>query len=82
MKDFLGILGYTFLILGAFFIDTPIIALLFIPVFLAGMIILILFYNKFLKRNNKLGMLGILIICLTPWLFLYRIQSISGSTKS
>ena len=65
MKNFLGILGYTFLILGAFFIDTPIIALLFIPIFLTGMIILMIFYNKILKRNNKLGMLGIIIICLT-----------------
>ncbi|WP_340114004.1 hypothetical protein [Maribellus mangrovi] len=65
MKNYLGILGYTFLILGAFFIDTPIIALLFIPLFLAGMIMLLLFYNKKFKRNNKMGMLGILIICLT-----------------
>ena len=65
MKNFLGVFGYTLLILGAFFIDTPIIALLFIPIFLAGMIMLMLYYNRILKRNNKLGMLGILIICLT-----------------
>lgn len=65
MKNFLGILGYTFLIMGSFFIDTPIIALLFIPMFLAGLIMLMLFYNKILKRNYQLGMLGIIIICLT-----------------
>lgn len=65
MKNLLGILGFTFLIMGAFFIDTPIIALLFIPVFLAGLIMLMLFYNRILKKNYKLGMLGILIICLT-----------------
>lgn len=65
MKNFLGILGFTFLIMGAFFIDSPIIALLFIPIFLAGLIMVMLFYSKILKKNNKIGMLGILIICLT-----------------
>lgn len=65
MRSYLGVLGYTFLILGAFFIDTPMVALLFIPLFIAGMIMLMLFYNKKFKRNNKLGMLGFLIICIT-----------------
>lgn len=65
MRTFMGLAGYSLLLVGAFFIDTPIIAVLAIPIFLAGIIILMKFYNKILKKHNRLGMLGILIICLT-----------------
>jgi len=63
MKDSLGIIGYVLLIFGAVFIDTPIIALLAIPVFITGMILLIIFYNNLLYKFYKLTLTGILLIC-------------------
>ena len=63
MKDSLGIIGYILLIIGAVFIDTPIIALLAIPAFITGMILLIIFYNNLLNKFYKLTLSGILLIC-------------------
>lgn len=64
MNTFMGLSGYSLIIVGSFLIDTPIITLLATPLFLAGTIILMLFYDKILHKHNRLGMLGVLIICI------------------
>lgn len=64
MSNFKGIAGYVFLIIGAIFIDTPYFSIfLGIPMFIVGVILLMLFYDKILMNNNKLGLLGMVIIC-------------------
>lgn len=63
MKNNSGIIGYGLVIFGAILIDTPMIAVLAIPIFLAGVILLAITYDKILQKYSKLGMLGIIIIC-------------------
>ena len=46
MKILIGILGYVLLITGALFINAPIIALLAIPVYLVGIVLIIKFIGK------------------------------------
>ena len=52
MKIFTGILGYVLLIAGAIFINAPIIALLAIPVYLVGIVLIIKFYLGFLDKQK------------------------------
>ena len=63
MKKQFGIIGYIFVFIGAVFIDTPIFALLAIPVFVTGTILLVIYYDKLLKKYSKIGLLGIIVIC-------------------
>ena len=62
MKSVLGVLGYLLVVIGAVFIDAPIIALLAIPVYLAGAIMLSISFYKIFTGNKNVGLLGILIM--------------------
>lgn len=62
MRNYLAVIGYVLVILGAVFIDTPFIALLAIPVFIAGAIMLAISYHNLLTGKKELGLLGILIM--------------------
>ena len=70
MKKILGILAYLLLIVSAVFIDTPIFALLAMPLFLSGIILMIVFNLSYLRMINKYrrfytftSILGTLILC-------------------
>lgn len=63
MKGYLGITGYILLVIGDVFIDTPIIAPLAITVFIAGVILLMVFYNNLRNKFYKLTLSGILLVC-------------------
>lgn len=63
MKIYTGIAGFMLIVFGALILDTPIFALVAIPLFLGGVILLALFYDKILKKHNRLGLFGIIIIC-------------------
>ena len=53
MKEFLGILGYLLLIVSAAFLDIPFIGLIAMLTFLVGLILLIVFFTKFLEDELK-----------------------------
>jgi len=63
MKKQFGIIGYILVFIGAVFIDTPIFALLAIPVFVTGSILLVIYSEKLLKKYSTIGLLGIIVIC-------------------
>lgn len=64
MKERYGVIGYILVFIGAVFIDTPILALLAIPVFFAGAILLIIYYEKKLQNYGKIALLGIIVMCI------------------
>ncbi len=51
MKKIIGFLGFLLLIIGAVFMDTPIIWILTFPIYVTGFILILMFY---LKQTNKL----------------------------
>ena len=53
MNDLLGILGFVLIIVSGIFLDTPFIAILAIPVFLVGAILIFRFYLLEIKHDQK-----------------------------
>ena len=53
MRELFGILGYIIIILSAAFLDIPFIGLLAMLTFLVGLILLIIFFLKFLGDDLK-----------------------------
>ena len=62
MKGLIGFLGFLLLIISAVFIDAPIIALLAIPVFLAGSILILIFYLRQIYNDGFMKILPETII--------------------
>lgn len=62
MKEIIGILGFLLLVVTAVFIDTPFIALLAIPLFLAGSILILIFYLKQIDKEEHMNILPETII--------------------
>ena len=67
-----GISGFLILIISAIFLDTPIIAILAIPIYLIGAILIIIFYIKLLDKKEKMiivpetiTFIGVVLLCLT-----------------
>ena len=52
MNGIIGFLGFLLLIVSAVFIDVPIIAILAIPVFLTGLILILIFYLKEIDKER------------------------------
>jgi len=70
MKKSLGILGYLFLLISGIFLDAPIIALLAMLLFLAGLILLIIFYIDLINSEIPrrwffvlLTVIGTILLC-------------------
>lgn len=70
MNKILGLLGYLILIICGVILDTPIFALLAIPFFLIGFILLLIFYLGLLRdqKSNKvlytfMIVLGTVLLC-------------------
>ena len=73
MNYVIGTLGYLLMVVSAVFIDTPIIAIFALPIFLAGFILVLLFYLKQIdkkkpryKLSKKLIIAGVVVL----WLLL------------
>jgi hypothetical protein len=62
MNKTLGILGYSILIISAAFLDIPFIGLLAMITFLAGVVLLLIFYLKLINVKEKYRLLFILLI--------------------
>lgn len=54
MYDFLGLVGFLLLIISGVFLDTPFIALLAMPLFLIGFVLILIFYLNEIKHTQKL----------------------------
>jgi hypothetical protein len=70
MREIIGILGFLLLIISAVFINTPFIALLAIPVFVAGSILILIFYLKQIDNEKRMNILsqnliviGVVMLC-------------------
>ena len=64
MRNTLGVLGYLILIVSGVFLDAPIIALLAIPFFLIGFILLLIFHIGLLRDQKSNKVLYIFLIVL------------------
>jgi hypothetical protein len=62
MNKTTGILGYLFLVISGVFLDAPIIALLAMPLFLAGLILLIIFYLGVIDKKKPGRWLFVLLV--------------------
>ena len=67
MKKTLGILGFIILIISGVFLDTPIIAILVMPLFLVGFAFLLIFYLGFKKSQSLFStfiiVMGTVLLC-------------------
>lgn len=70
MREIIGTLGFLLLIVSSVFIDTSIIALLAIPVFVAGSILILIFYLKHIDNEKRMNILsqnlcifGVVLLC-------------------
>jgi hypothetical protein len=62
MKKSLGFSGYLILIISGVYLDAPFIALLAIPLFLIGFILLLWFYLGFITNQKTKKMLSVFMI--------------------
>jgi len=71
MKKTIGFLGFLLLIIGAVFMDTPIIWILTFPLYVIGFILILMFYLKQInKSKNKLSRFIIVLGVVILWLLL------------
>ena len=70
MKEIIGILGFLLLIASAVFLDTPFLALLAIPVFIAGSILILISYLKQIDNEKRMNIFsqniiifGVVLLC-------------------
>lgn len=70
MKEIIGILGFLLLIASSVFLDIPFIALLAIPVFIAGSILILISYLKQVNNEKRMNILsqnliifGVVLLC-------------------
>jgi len=70
MKEIIGILGFLILIGSAVFLYTPFIALIAIPLFIAGSILILISYLKQIDNEKRMNILsqnliiiGVVLLC-------------------
>jgi hypothetical protein len=70
MKKTLGTLGYLFLVISAVFLDAPFIALLAMPIFLTGFVLVLILYLDLIKKQKSKSffltfmiVLGVIMLC-------------------
>jgi hypothetical protein len=70
MKRKLGFTGFALLIISAVFLDAPIIALLAMPMFLVGFVLVLIFYLDLIKKQKSKSfflifmiVLGVILLC-------------------
>ena len=70
MKRKTGISGFALLIISAVFLDAPFIALLAMPMFLAGFVLILMFYLDLIKKQKSKSALltfmivfGVILLC-------------------
>lgn len=62
MKNTLGILGYLVLIISGVYLDAPVIALLAMPLFLVGFVLILIFYLGIIKEQKSKKLLSTIFI--------------------
>ena len=71
MKKIISFLGFLLLIIGAVFLDTPIIWILTFPLYVIGFILILMFYLKQInKSKNRLSRFTIVSGIVILWLLL------------
>jgi len=70
MNRKLGLTGFALLIISAVFLDAPIIALLAMPMFLVGFVLILMFYLDLIKKQKSKSffltfmiVLGVIMLC-------------------